>query len=199
MLDQLPATDRRPRADSGPHPHLSVPELPEVIHLLTRKFKALDLGCAEGTNALVLAELGFSTTAVDSCAHRIRGLQRIARARLLPLHAVRGEPHAYVPRGMYDVIVARQCFRGAQSDDRRALLRRLQSHTRRGGFNVVIAWTAASEPHEIEGDSHACGDETAALYERWKVLVHQSYWTRLVTPGGAEVAHHIGKLIARRP
>jgi cyclopropane fatty-acyl-phospholipid synthase-like methyltransferase len=177
---------------------LPIAELAEVVHLLTRRFKALDLGCGDGGSALALAELGFSTTAVDSSPAAVRELQRIARAHHLPLRAVRADPLDFPLRGVYDLIVVRDCFPSLHADGWRTMIQRFQRCTRRGGFNVIVAAVDPPGQTSPTREQEASREPAfAELYQGWKVLVQQCY---------AEPAQHrrtgtariVNKIVAQR-
>ena len=175
---------------------LPFPEFPEVVQHLNRKRKALDLGCGEGENALVLAELGFTTTAVDPSKQRVLRLQRVARQQDLPLRAVVGDPHSYCVRGMYDLILAQDWLRCGSPKDSCSLVRTLQSCTRKGGFNVLIVRTAGVGMVD-SGTSYI--DSPADLYKEWKVIVRQSYTIEDTMVDDASRPQVINRIIAQRP
>lgn len=75
-------------------------------HLLSGAGRALDLACGLGSNALLLAELGYQVEAWDISDVALKGLAQQAEALQLPICC---EQHDLdtdaLPQGQYDVII----------------------------------------------------------------------------------------------
>jgi len=86
----------------------SLPE-PDILLTAHRELltlgRALDLACGTGSNALFLAEQGYSVDAVDISFAALSGLSSEARRRSLPVHCVVADLDYFVlPKCTYDLV-----------------------------------------------------------------------------------------------
>lgn len=78
----------------------------DYVHLLPAHGRALDLACGLGANARLLARQGLAVEAWDISPVAIAGLDALARAQGLTLHAEACDALSRpLPAGHYDVIV----------------------------------------------------------------------------------------------
>jgi SAM-dependent methyltransferase len=113
MLGVMPASDRdrwdaRHRAvlDAGEAPRPAADWLVAHAGLLPPAGRALDVACGLGRNALWLAERGLEVDAVDVSGVAVEAVLARARARGVPVRAVRRDVEAEgPPEGPYDVVV----------------------------------------------------------------------------------------------
>ena len=80
--------------------------------------RALDLGTGPGTQAIALAERGFTVTGTDLAAAAIDYAKRTAKARAVDVTFVEDDVLATKLTGPFDVIVDRGCFHVLAPADR---------------------------------------------------------------------------------
>lgn len=98
----------------------------------------LDVGCGQGRDALFIARLGHSVSAVDLSPTGIRHLMEDARKERLPIEGIVADIREFKPTQTYDVILIDRTLHMLAQDDRIAVLRGLIAHVADDGF-VLIA------------------------------------------------------------
>jgi len=128
--------------------------------------RVLDIGCAGGRNAVVVAELGFDVFAVDSSAAMVaRTRERVARVlgqeeagrRVLFGHM---EDLGRFADGSVHLLVALGVLHQAASESRwTGAIREMSRCAAPGGFLLVAVWSPRSRPHgesvrRVAGERH---------------------------------------------
>jgi SAM-dependent methyltransferase len=108
---------------------------------------ALEVGCGTGTNAVWLAQLGFTVTAVDISPLAIAQAKRKAAdaglaVRWLTADLLEGPDLG----GAYGFVFDRGCYHVVRRVDVQAYLRALRAATQAGTLSLVLAGNAR-EPH----------------------------------------------------
>lgn len=98
----------------------------------------LDVGCGQGRDALFIARLGHSVTAVDLSPTGVRHLTEDAAKEGLPVEAIVADIREFTPPQTYDVILIDRTLHMLAQEDRIAVLRGLTTHVANDGF-VLIA------------------------------------------------------------
>jgi SAM-dependent methyltransferase len=99
---------------------------------------ALDLGCGSGTNALKLAEQGWSVVGVDWAERAIEMATRAAQERELDARFYVGDITAWEPTARFDLVISTYALPGGD-DSRRALQTALKALAP-GGTLLVAEW-----------------------------------------------------------
>lgn len=124
--------------------------------------KALDLGCGEGRNTLLLARYGFYVHAVDISAKGLRKLEKYAHSHGLEgVEYIVADVRQFQPRpDFYDVVVAVTLLDHLEREEGRKVVETIQSALKPGGFTFIEVFTRhdpgarlASEKRAGEGIS----------------------------------------------
>jgi SAM-dependent methyltransferase len=102
---------------------------------------ALDLACGEGRNALWLAELGWTVTAVDFSAVAIEKARALGTGRR-PVTWVVADALTYQTPDPVDLALL--CYLQLPADERRTAVRSAAASLARGGTLLVIAHDSAN-------------------------------------------------------
>lgn len=152
--------------------------------------RALDLACGLGRHALLLAERGWTVTAVDASPVAIERLREAAAARGLEVDArvVDLETGDFdIPSEEYDLIC--DCFYL-----QRSLITRIQEGIRVGGLAAFAlpmhGRTVGVEP--MNPDFLVESGELRSWFEDWEILEHKE-------DREAEGRRRVAQLVARRP
>ena len=129
------------------------PEFVEFVREQGRKDgTALDLGCGQGRDALMLARHGYTVTGVD--ASRVGVEQMLARAHSedLAVTGVVADIFAYAPPATYDLIVLDSMlhFEKADRAQELALLDRAAQHLRPDGYLCIFIHKAPRKERELQ-------------------------------------------------
>jgi SAM-dependent methyltransferase len=120
---------------------------PEVVDLVRRRFpkggRAIDIGCGTGTNAVYLAQRGFSVLGLDVSRRAIALAKRRARQAgvtcdFQAFDATRLERLA--PTDTFDLALDIGCFHALSADGQRRYAASLSQRLRRGGVYLLYAF-----------------------------------------------------------
>jgi len=178
----------RPAEDLDPAP---TPLLVETVAALApgkAPFRALDLACGAGRNALWLAEHGWEVTAVDGAPAAIEILQTRAAQRGLKITAVVADlekDEFQIEPSRWDLVA--MCY---------YLQRNLFEHTKRGvrPDGILISIVHMTEPGEEDGPHRLSPGQLEQYFAGWEILHRHE--------GKANDAAHrraVAEIVARRP
>jgi SAM-dependent methyltransferase len=159
--------------------------------------RALELGCGTGTNAVYLAQRGFSVTAIDLSAAAIARAQRRARdERIIVDFLVDDVCNLHAPLETFDFVFDRGCYHCARRDNLPGFLATLGRATRPGAKYLLLAGNA-NEQTESPGPprvhEHEIRTELGALFS-----VDWVRQFRFEDPGGVEGPLGWSCLLTRR-
>lgn len=176
-------------------------EILDLMDLLPKGAKVLDLGCGDGRNAIPLAEAGFYVTAVDISQAGVGKLQTLSEDRGLFIQTVVADIGTYRIQGEYDLIVAHGCLHLIERTQWKKLIREIQAHTSLRGYNAVTVFTD-SVPASSDMEDFFVGlfreGELFSTYSDWNILLRKSYTFRDEHPGGIHHTHAANKIVACR-
>lgn len=99
---------------------------------------ALDLGCGAGTNALKLAELGWSVIGIDWAEHAVELATRSAQEKGLNATFYVGDTTTWEPPTKFDLVISTYALPGGE-DSKRTLQTALKALAQ-GGTLLVAEW-----------------------------------------------------------
>ena len=113
----------------------------EVIALLPRGARVLELGCGEGRDSVFFAAHGCDVTGVDISRAGLRKAERLARERGVEVHWVHGDAARVAGRGPFDLVYSCGSIHYVPRRERARLFTRLKALTRPGGHHAHIVFT----------------------------------------------------------
>ncbi len=176
-------------------------ELSELVELLPKDAKVLDLGCGEGRNALFLAEKGFDVTAIDISIAGIRKLERLAEEKKFSIKGKIQDMRNFDFQTEFDLIVAHGSLHLIEREHWLSLIRKIQDNTKDGGYNVVVVFTDTLPPPEDLKPFHIgifWEGELFDFYSDWEIILQRSYILEDEHPGGIRHRHPINKIVTRK-
>jgi tellurite methyltransferase len=145
--------------------------------------KALDLGCGEGRDSILLARHGFNVTAVDASAEAIRKLAAFTNLSKLPIEAHCADIEAYeITPATYDAICAVTVLDHLDVAAGRDLARRIATGVRPGGFVFVEVFTTEDPGYTRLGDASETANfvrhyfdsgELRELFTGWSIVLYE--------------------------
>ncbi|MCB0115481.1 MAG: class I SAM-dependent methyltransferase [Caldilineaceae bacterium] len=128
------------------------PEFVALIDSIDHKGDALDLGCGQGRDALMLAQQGYSVTGVDASEVGIRQMVERASALGLSVTGVVGDFHAFDFPQQYDLAVLDSILHFAEDKEKEIdLLDRVLAHTRKDGYVCIFIHKDAAKERALHG------------------------------------------------
>lgn len=112
---------------------------------------ALDLGCGQGRDALMLAAHGYTVTGVDASQVGISQMLARAAAQGLPVRGVVTDLHAYEFTHRFDAIVLDSIlhFEKADREKELALLDKVAAHLQEGGYLCIFVHKSPQKEKEL--------------------------------------------------
>lgn len=102
---------------------------------------ALDLGCGAGTNALKLAQRGWSVVGVDWAEHAVELAARSAQEKGLDTEFYVGDITTWEPPAKFDLVISTYALPGGEDSER--VLRTAVQAVAEGGTLMVAEWDAS--------------------------------------------------------
>lgn len=175
--------------ERGEKPLLFDPWLQRVLPLLPPG-KLLDIACGRGRNALPMAELGYSVTALDASSQGLRQLQDEALRRNLTIATLQQdlEQTPQLPQATFDVVLQ---FFYLQ----RSLFDALHDAVRPGGVVVARTFSRAGNFAGGPGNPDYVLEvgELLTLFDGWEILLHEEGLDEAERGGG------LAGIVARKP
>jgi 2-polyprenyl-3-methyl-5-hydroxy-6-metoxy-1,4-benzoquinol methylase len=114
--------------------------------------KALDLGCGQGRDALMLAQYGYTVTGVDASKVGVAQMLETAQARSLAVDGVIGNFYEYEPDDHFDAIVLDSIlhFEPADRIKELALLDKVASLINVNGYLFVFVQKSPKKEQELK-------------------------------------------------
>jgi cyclopropane fatty-acyl-phospholipid synthase-like methyltransferase len=113
--------------------------------------RALDLGCGQGRDALMLAQHSYDVTGVDASRVGIEQMRAQASAENLPVHGVVTDIYGYKPKGRYDAIVLDSILHFEKTDKAKELdlLNKLPAYLNNQGYLLIFVHKSAKKEKEL--------------------------------------------------
>lgn len=175
--------------ERGENPLLFDPWLKRVLPLLPQG-KLLDIACGRGRNALPMAELGYSVTALDSSPQGLSQLNDEALRRSLTIATVQQdlEQAPQLPQAAFDVVLQ---FFYLQ----RSLFDALRAAVRPSGVVVARTFSRAGDFAGGPGNPDYVLEigELLSVFDGWEILLHEEGLDEAERGGG------LAGIVARKP
>jgi tellurite methyltransferase len=145
----------------------------ELVGLVPRRGRILDLGCGEGRDSVYFAERGFTVTGVDTSPAGLEKADRLAAERGVRVEWLCRSMLDLPVMGRFDLVYSCGSIHHVPQEGRSRLFRRLKKLTRPAGVHAHIVFTdvVMYEEKGEEIDYFAPG-ELGAIYSDWFVLEH---------------------------
>lgn len=143
-----------------------------------KKGEALDLGAGHGQHTAYLLNKGFSVDAIDFSPGSIKKIKKTGNEHGKNLHAKVLDLHGIRLQKTYDIILCVHVLHNLSKRDRVTLLKKMQRHTRPGGYNVVVDPMRSDEISRLK---HGRGmyirfmkqGELGEIYKEWDVRFYK--------------------------
>lgn len=103
----------------------------------TNNGSALDLGCGDGRNLIMLASKGYKVTGIDISKEGLRNARRFAASYNGKVKLIRADVRRYVPKGHFNVVLILHVLHHLDEVSRRRVMNVAANHTKLKGINIV--------------------------------------------------------------
>lgn len=134
---------------------------------------ALDLGAGFGRHSLLLAEKGFTVTAVESDIKKLKSLEEKASKLGVLIHTEASDLRDFNSHGeKYDLILSTMVLHFLSNREEVELeIQKMQEMTKQNGINVITAYTDKSQsdlrPYLVNTK------DLKKLYDKWTLLQYE--------------------------
>lgn len=113
--------------------------------------RALDLGCGQGRDALMLAKNGYQVTGVDASKVGIEQMVAQAQANKLSVNGIVADIYEYEPDDTYDAIVLDSILHFEKADKTKelALLNKLSTYLNENGYFFIFVHKSPKKEKEL--------------------------------------------------
>lgn len=154
------------------------PEFVGFVKALGIKGNALDLGCGQGRDALLLAAHGFRVTAVDASSVGVAQMIDRARVRDLDVTGIVGDYYHFGFPEDYDVIVLDSILHfGKDAGKELDLLDRVFAYTRAGGHVFIFLHKSRTKEKRLKAYLSALADGWELVQDRYIRYVYKETQT----------------------
>jgi tellurite methyltransferase len=175
--------------------------------------EALDLGCGEGRNALLLARYGYHVHAVNVSSQGIQKLEHYARSQ--GLHSITytvADARAFpFPPNSYNLIVAVTILDHVTQEEGKKVAESLMQALKPGGFVFVEVFTISDPGAQLSKEEGESISETATFvkhyfdegelatwFSRLEMVQYEEYM-KYDDSHGEPHFHGLARFIGRRP
>ena len=169
--------DRQYRAE----PHLfgePYREFVAFVEALEGAGSALDLGCGQGRDALMLAAHGHHVTGIDASQVAIAQLTERARTHGLGVTGIVGDYYQFEFTTEYDLVVMDSILHFGQDRDKEiGLLDRVFRHVRTGGMVCLFVHRSRTKDRHLNRYLGSLSDGWAVVEDRYIDYVYEETQT----------------------
>lgn len=141
--------------------------------------RAVDIGAGEGRDAVLFAEDGLGTLAIDIAPNGLQKATRLAREKEVDLRLDLGDVNTLTLSGTFDLIYSIGTIQYVEPANRRTWFDHLQEHTAPGGINSLFAFVDDPEltPAPDWGTNEYLYDpgDLPKYYAGWEILYSRSF------------------------
>jgi tellurite methyltransferase len=146
----------------------------ELIALVPRGGRILDLGCGEGRDSVYFASRGFTVTGVDASAAGLEKADRLAAERGVSVQWLCRSMVDLPVTGRFDLVYSCGSIHHVPKEERSHLFRRLRTLTRQRGVHAHVVFTDvmvyAEKGEEID---YFVPGELGEVYSDWLALRYE--------------------------
>ena len=136
--------------------------------------KVLEMGAGAGRNALFLSSKGYKVRATDISSLSVERLAHQAQDKGIELETAVSDIAEEELKDYYDAIICTFTFHHLTEEDAKAVIRKMQQHTKPQGFNVITAFTKNGDFFKNNPDTANFylnnKEQLEHLYEGWKFI-----------------------------
>lgn len=167
-----------------------------------RGLRALDLGAGEGRDAVLFAERGLRTLAVDVSPNGLEKAERLARERGVRVETRQGDVNDLALDGTFDLVYSIGTVQYIESARRPERFEHLKEHTAPGGLHALLTFVEHPEvpPAPDWGDNEYMygPGELRGYYVGWECLYARDFVFD-DDSGGEPHRHAVEEYVFRQP
>lgn len=149
-----------------------------ILQNYVKSFKTgtvLDAGCADGSNAIFLAQNGFKVTAIDNDKDQIQKLVKNAKTKNTNLNVLEEDLNNYQLNKKYDNIVCTYVLHFLPKQNAKQLITTFKENTNQKGVNFIQAFTNKGEKKINAENMYLVKNDLLSYYKDWNIIFYKKY------------------------
>lgn len=143
----------------------------ELLPLIERPLKVLEIGCGEGGNAIFLARNGYQVTAFDLSPTGVQKTKENADNNQVQIEVFCADVNEFLPTENYDIIFSSGTIQYLLPERRRKFIESLKEKTNAQGLNVLHTFVkkpfVAIAPDAEDNEHLWSSGELLSYYADW--------------------------------
>lgn len=164
--------------------------------------RAVDIGAGEGRDAVLFAERGLETLAVDISPNGLEKAERLARERGVEVETLQGDVNTLALGETFDLVYCIGTVQYIEPANRAQRFERLREQTAPGGIHALLTFVEHPDvpPAPDWGDNEYlyAPDELRGYYEGWECL-HARGFVFDDDSGGVPHRHAVEEYVFEKP
>ena len=175
-------------------------EVKEIVPLLPKEAKILDVGCGDGRHSLFFASLGYHVDAFDISENGINKINFLKDKYNLIINTTLCDILEYDFKHKYDLIIIHGVLQFIAKEKQPFIIELLKSWTNTNGYHIIALFTD-EEPIPDDLKDVMIGvfkeGEIQNYYKDWETIMFQSTKFHDEHEGGIKHYHAMNKIIAK--
>ena len=176
-------------------------EVEDIVSLLPKGAKILDVGCGDGRHSLYLATLGFQVDAFDISESAINKIDYLKEQNNLNINTYVCDVLEFEFKYKYDLIIVHGVLQFIEREKQTEIIELLKNWTEVNGYHIVALFTD-EEPVPEDLKDVMVGvfknEEIKDYYSEWEIRMFESYKFNDEHENGIKHCHALNKVVAKK-
>ncbi len=176
-------------------------EVEDIVSLLPKGAKILDVGCGDGRHSLYLATLGFQVDAFDISESAINKIDYLKEQNNLNINTYVCDVLELEFKYKYDLIIVHGVLQFIEREKQPKIIELLKNWTEVNGYHIIALFTD-EEPVPEDLKDVMVGvfknGEIKDYYSEWEIRMFESYKFNDEHENGIKHCHALNKIVAKK-
>ncbi len=176
-------------------------EVEDIVSLLPKGAKILDVGCGDGRHSLYLAALGFQVDAFDISESAINKINYLKEQNNLNINTYVCDVLEFKFKYKYDLIIVHGVLQFIERGKQPEIIELLKNWTEVDGYNIVALFTDVEPvPEDLKDVMIGVfkNGEIKDYYSEWEIKMFESYKFNDEHENGIKHCHALNKIVAKK-
>lgn len=176
-------------------------EVEDIVSLLPKGAKILDVGCGDGRHSLYLATLGFQVDSFDISESAINKIDYLKEQNNLNINTYVCDVLEFEFKYKYDLIIVHGVLQFIEREKQPEIIELLKNWTEVNGYHIVALFTD-EEPVPEDLKDVMVGvfknGEIKDYYSEWEIKLFESYKFNDEHENGIKHCHALNKIVSKK-
>ena len=176
-------------------------EVEDIVSLLPKGAKILDVGCGDGRHSLYLATLGFQVDAFDISESAINKIDYLKEQNNLNINTYMCDVLEFEFKYKYDLIIVHGVLQFIEREKQTEIIELLKNWTEVNGYHIVALFTDEEPvPEDLKDVMVGAfkNEEIKDYYSEWEIRMFESYKFNDEHENGIKHCHALNKVVAKK-